>query len=136
MTINKSQGQSIQGRLGIFLPSPVFAHGQLYVAFSRGVSFSNVRVLVENNDDEKQRTIAPPLAECATKQFTVNVVDQELLSAAHSINTLASSEHTPLPCLTNTSSDSNSAEKTWYQERAKDNSDMYSEWPATFESKL
>ena len=33
MTINKSQGQTFS-RLGIFLPSPVFAHGQLYVAFS------------------------------------------------------------------------------------------------------
>ena len=27
MTINKSQGQSIAGRLGIYLPSVVFAHG-------------------------------------------------------------------------------------------------------------
>ncbi|XP_050067028.1 ATP-dependent DNA helicase PIF1-like [Aphis gossypii] len=34
MTINKSQGQTFD-RVGLLLPSPVFTHGQLYVAFSR-----------------------------------------------------------------------------------------------------
>ncbi|XP_016660685.1 uncharacterized protein LOC103309727 [Acyrthosiphon pisum] len=34
MTINKSQGQTFD-RVGLLLPSPVFMHGQLYVAFSR-----------------------------------------------------------------------------------------------------
>ena len=31
ITINKSQGQNVRQRLGIYLPTPVFAHGQLYV---------------------------------------------------------------------------------------------------------
>ncbi|CAF1817062.1 unnamed protein product, partial [Brassica napus] len=34
MTINKSQGQSLKGVL-LYLPQPVFTHGQLYVGLSR-----------------------------------------------------------------------------------------------------
>ena len=34
MTTNKSQGQSFNF-VGIYLPKPIFSHGQLYVALSR-----------------------------------------------------------------------------------------------------
>lgn len=56
MTINKSQGQTFE-RLGLYLPRPVFGHGQLYVAFSRcsvppsnGRTVDGVKVLIVNND--------------------------------------------------------------------------------------
>ncbi|KAL4579250.1 hypothetical protein LXL04_015388 [Taraxacum kok-saghyz] len=49
MTINKSQGQSLD-RVGICLPEPVFSHGQLYVALSRATTPDGIRVLVLDKD--------------------------------------------------------------------------------------
>ncbi|OWZ11614.1 Helitron helicase [Phytophthora megakarya] len=46
MTINKWQGQSIH-RLGLYLPEPVFSHGQFYVAMSRVTSRNNIVILVD-----------------------------------------------------------------------------------------
>ncbi|CAG8748191.1 1977_t:CDS:1, partial [Cetraspora pellucida] len=51
MTINKSQGQSIK-HVGLDLRTPVFSHGQLYVALSRSSSPSSIKVIFsqENTD--------------------------------------------------------------------------------------
>ena len=45
MTINKSQGQTITGRLGIYLPKQCFSHGQLNVATSRVTLGNNLFIL-------------------------------------------------------------------------------------------
>ncbi|XP_053561407.1 ATP-dependent DNA helicase PIF1-like [Bombina bombina] len=45
MTINKSQGQTLD-KVGIFLPEPVFSHGQLYVAMSQVRTSSDVKIKI------------------------------------------------------------------------------------------
>jgi hypothetical protein len=71
MTINKSQGQTFE-RVGIYLPSPVFSHGQLYVAFSRAVSKNNVRIKI--NQTERQGRMKGN----SDKFSTVNCVYREI----------------------------------------------------------
>ena len=62
LTINKGQGQSNE-RVGLYLPSTVFAHGQLYTGFSRGKREADVHVFIGDNKDG----------------FTDNVVYPELI---------------------------------------------------------
>ncbi len=45
MTINKSQGQTLNW-VGLYLPTPVFAHGQFYVACSKVTSKKNLKLLI------------------------------------------------------------------------------------------
>jgi hypothetical protein len=50
MTINKSQGQSIRN-VSIDLCTPVFSHGQLYIALSRCTSPDRIKVLFPEQSD-------------------------------------------------------------------------------------
>ncbi len=51
ITTNKSQGQTL-AKAGLWLPSQLFSHGQLYVALSRVGHPDNIRVLVEGGTVE------------------------------------------------------------------------------------
>ena len=72
MTINKSQGQSFD-HVGIYLPEPVFAHGQLYVALTRVRYHENLKVLI--NDNFYQGLFFEN-----SRTFTKNIVIQELFN--------------------------------------------------------
>jgi len=51
MTINKSQGQTLR-RVGLSLLSPVFTHGQLYVALSRVRRKQDIRILLPESSTQ------------------------------------------------------------------------------------
>ncbi|XP_013723556.1 uncharacterized protein LOC106427374 [Brassica napus] len=53
MTINKSQSQSLKEVI-LYLPRPVFAHGQLYVALSRVTSKAGLKI-IKGEDSHKQK---------------------------------------------------------------------------------
>ena len=55
LTINKAQGQSVK-HVGIDLHTPVFSHGQLYVALSRATSSRNIQVLLPAEERDSCRT--------------------------------------------------------------------------------
>ena len=52
MTIHKSQGQSFE-RMGIYIETPLFTHGQLYVALSRVGKAGGIFMHIVNKDQNK-----------------------------------------------------------------------------------
>ena len=51
---HQSQGQTLS-EVGIFLPRPVFSHGQLYVAVSRVTSKKGLKMLIVDSEGKPQR---------------------------------------------------------------------------------
>ena len=55
MTINKSKGQTLS-RVGLYLPRPVFTHGQLHVAISRVKTKRGMKILILDKDGNVTNT--------------------------------------------------------------------------------
>ena len=72
MTIHKSQGQTFS-MVGIYLASPVFTHGMLYVAFSRVGMPTRIRVCIEPCTSARVHAATRP------GHYTRNVVYHEVL---------------------------------------------------------
>ena len=49
ITANKSQGQTISGKVAIYLWEDCFSHGQLYVASSRATHPSRLKYFIRNH---------------------------------------------------------------------------------------
>lgn len=71
MTINKSQGQTLD-KLGIYLPEPVFGHGQLYTAMSRVKRRCDVQFKIFPGPEQGN------LIQNSAKVFTKNIVYKEI----------------------------------------------------------
>ena len=56
MTVNKSQGQTLSN-VALYLPKPVFSHGQLYVALSRVTTPKGLKILDMSSNVEGSKTI-------------------------------------------------------------------------------
>ena len=65
MTISKSQGQTLEGRVGVILTADCWTHGQLYVALGRVTSPDNLRCWTQGD-----------------KGKVINVVYQDVLTPA------------------------------------------------------
>ena len=72
MSINKAQGQTLK-RVGLYLPNPVFSHGQLYVALSRVSRPENIIIHVESESETHGKY------EGCSHTYTKNHVYRQLL---------------------------------------------------------
>ena len=82
MTVNKAQGQTIPN-VGVYLPEPVFSHGQLYVALSRATARSNIRIVAmpaAEKDVNKGKGKVKGKKRPTKDIFTKNIVYKEVLT--------------------------------------------------------
>jgi len=82
MTVNEAQGQTIPN-VGVYLAESVFLHGRLYVALSRAMARSNIRILtmpVAEKDVNKGKGKEKGKKKPTKDIFTKNIVYKEVLT--------------------------------------------------------
>jgi ATP-dependent DNA helicase PIF1 len=75
LTINKAQGQTLN-RVAVYLPSPVFSHGQLYVALSRTGDPYKIRIMIDDVPGRQGKV----MIQGVERVFTKNVVYKEVFN--------------------------------------------------------
>lgn len=83
ITVNKSQGQTLS-RAGLYLRTPLWVHGQMYVALSRAKSSKAVKILVEEGPEQGRINTNRGATLSANNVFTHNHVYHEVLQAVES----------------------------------------------------
>jgi len=76
-TVNKAQGQTIPN-VGVYLPEPVFSHGQLYVALSKATARSSIRILAMSAEKDVNKENKRMTTQNGT--YTKNIVYKEVLT--------------------------------------------------------
>ena len=61
LSMNKSQGQTILGKIGIFLYSQCFTHGKLYVAISRAIHPDHVKYFLKDSAIGARNVLITPI---------------------------------------------------------------------------
>jgi ABC-type amino acid transport system permease subunit len=56
ITIKKNQGQTLNN-VGVYLPSPVYSHGQLYVVISQVTSSANIKIFNSQGLDRYMQNV-------------------------------------------------------------------------------
>jgi len=56
MTINKSQGQTLNN-VGVYLPSSIYSHGQLYIVISQVTSNANIKIFSNQGPNGYMRNV-------------------------------------------------------------------------------
>ncbi|XP_071699318.1 uncharacterized protein [Rutidosis leptorrhynchoides] len=81
MTINKSQGQSLN-KIGVYLPKPIFGHGQLYVALSRATSPNGLKILIRQHEGQEENVTK----NIVYTDFLSTIADFDATPVAHTID--------------------------------------------------